>query len=231
MQADTRETIHMGINFTMTPLPVIDADLALGVQTVLNEEGIAYATVNRTERQLVINRPEPQGLTIRLTALRQRRLGRLLIEAPFPRRPLETFIEEAEVVLRALDSVSPPDQRRVVSRTAVMRDLYGAGGVHAFQEIWETVLGQGPEALQPFGKPVRGGGLRFVIPPLANEEDPAQIELKIESFLRDTAKIFVQAHVTWNKPLPPGETLSPGALLEQVETYITQTVWEFMGAQ
>jgi hypothetical protein len=234
MLVETRKTIHMGVNFVMAPMPPIDDPrLRLGIQSSLDQAGVAYSTVKRTENELIISRDEPTRLEVKIALFRPAvpPVGQLLILAPFPERSLDAFIEEAEIVIRAFESASPPAQRQLISRDATLRDLYETGGVHAFQEIWETVLEQRPEALQKLGREVLGGGLRLVMPPRPDDQDPVNIELKIESYLKDTTKIFLEAQFSWQRPLPPGMEASPRYLLGQVEEYITRTALDFIGAE
>ena len=230
MLVDTRKTIHMAVNFVVTPTPALDADLRLGVQRFLDQADVAYSTVNLTEQALVIQRGKPDRLEIRINQ-NQPGVGQLMIAAPWPERTLESFVGEAGVIVGLLDTLAPPDKRRLVARAASLRELYDTGGVHAFQEIWESILTQQPEALQSLGRPVRGGGLRFVMPPMAGEDDPATIELKVESYLKDTAKIFIDVRLSWAQPSEVGAVAAPGELLGRVDDFITQTVWSFMHAE
>jgi len=67
--------------------------------------------------------------------------------------------------------------------------------------------------------------------PVPGEINPAQIEVKIESFLNDTNKIFIETQFTWRKPSDPGTRTQPGEYLEQMDDYISQHVETFMMGQ
>ncbi|MBE3142684.1 MAG: hypothetical protein IMZ61_02005 [Planctomycetes bacterium] len=60
------------------------------------------------------------------------------------------------------------------------------------------------------------------------EEMPAQIEVKIESFLLDTKKIFVETQFTWPMPTNPGAPFGVRERLSQMNAYIEKQVSFFM---
>jgi len=76
-----------------------------------------------------------------------------------------------------------------------------------------------------------GGGLRLVLPPLQDEADPVQIELKIESFLRDSSKLYLEVHSAWPRQSIPGGNIAPIDLLNYTDTFINDHVVPFLGAQ
>lgn len=62
----------------------------------------------------------------------------------------------------------------------------------------------------------------------SDDPDQAQIEVKIESFLRDTSKIYIETQFTWATPKPPGTAIDPQDLLEQVDAYVEREVTSFV---
>jgi len=70
-----------------------------------------------------------------------------------------------------------------------------------------------------------GGGLRFVMDPVPNHDHPAQIEVKIESFLQDTSKVFVETQFNW---LKPQVSFDPKRHLDEMNQYIENQVRQFM---
>jgi len=54
------------------------------------------------------------------------------------------------------------------------------------------------------------------------------IEVKIESFLNDIRKIFLETQFTWNRPQPPGSPLDPGKRLEALDDFIQNEVVRFV---
>jgi hypothetical protein len=82
--------------------------------------------------------------------------------------------------------------------------------------------------LSVFGKPVLGGGLRFVLAPLPEETNPVQIDVKIESFLQDPAKLFVETQFIWLKPGEVGASYDPKWYVEEMGNYIYSKIRKFM---
>jgi hypothetical protein len=201
----------------------------LGFQQYLTKAGIEYSQVIRIENGLLLHRDKLTPLDIRVGSNGPQ--GQLLVSATFPQGTVDDFASEAETVYLAFEELAPSQYRQVLGKDATIRVLYAAGGVHAFQVIWETLLGQQNDLLQKLGKPVLGGGLRFVMPPTRDEADPVIIELKIESFLQDSFKLFLETQVAWPKPMEVGAEIAPKALLKYVDDYITKTVESFLGAK
>ncbi len=217
----------MGINFVISPTVVIDRDRSIAFQHALASEGIDFQKVDSRNGALVVTRERPTPLDIRVATLGPPG-GQLLIVAPHPQRALTLFSKEAEAVVAAFESTWPYSQRQVLRCDATLRDLYQSGGDHAFQELWETRLHQSADSLAPLGRPVLGGGLRFVMPSQPDDAEQAQIEVKVESYLTDTHKIFVETQFTWPAPQMPGARFDPTSRLEQVDSYATNQVISFI---
>lgn len=232
---ESRKRIHIGVNFILTHMPVVDRQLSLDFQTTLYDAGINYDDVQLDEQNLRIIRRKPQApFEIRLINVQQPQpqmaMGQLLIIDVFPDRPMASFTEEAEKITEAFQSVSP-FPRQVLSKDVTLRDLYSTGGVHAFQALWEDVLGQEVDTIERLGRPVQGGGLRFVMPPRPEDTEPVVIELKIESYLKDSSKLFIEVQATWPQPTPAGTGLSATPLLRFADEYITDITLDFLGVK
>ena len=141
---------------------------------------------------------------------------------------LDLLTREAEAAVRAFEATWGKERRQIISSDAAFRDLYETSAEHAFQELWEQRLGQSAQSLAILGRPVLGGGLRFVMPPLPDEVEPLQIEVKIESFLRDTKKLFVETQFAWPAPTSPGAPFDPAGKLKQLDDYIEHVVTSFL---
>lgn len=161
--------------------------------------GLEFQKSEIAGNQITLERVLPSPLRISVS-LPDKQMTNLLIEAPELRTPIDTFIEEAKAALTAFETTWPVANRQILQSDATIRELYETTSQHAFQELWENRLGQSSKNLEIFGKPIRGGGLRFVLEPLNSEADPVQIEVKIESFLKDTSKIFLETQFIWGKP-------------------------------
>jgi hypothetical protein len=99
---------------------------------------------------------------------------------------------------------------------------------HAFQYLWEKRLHQADDAIQIFQRAVLGGGIRLVFPPLPEVEDDALFEVKIESFLQDPSKLFVETTAGWNKPMPPGSMPEPKAVMAAIAAFADGPVEQFI---
>lgn len=227
MIPDSREIIHMGINYVISPAPVINKRIQLDFQNSLLDQGIDFARVAINEQEILVAREAPTSLEIKVIAVPAAPVGQLLVVAPFPNRDLSMFAEEVKAITNAFDSTWPAKNRQIISSDATLRDLYETSGEHAFQELWEIRLGQSSDALNMLGRPVLGGGLRFVMPPQPDDLEPIGIEVKIESFLRDTRKIFVETQFTW-QPMPAGAVFDPVKRLNQINQYVEEKVIPFI---
>jgi hypothetical protein len=229
MNTDSRQTIHIGINFVFSPLPAIDAQSKVRFQQSLLNSGIDFArTDSSKEREVFVLRETPTRLEIRVVAMPGAPVGQLLVVSPDPKTELELFAKDAEAIVEAFEATWPAQNRQIISTDVTIRDLYEATGEHAFKELWEKRLKQAPTSLARLGHPVLGGGLRFVMPPRAEDPEPAQIEVKIESFLQDTKKMFVETQFVWPSPKAPGAPFEIKERLHQVDRYVEDNVELFI---
>jgi len=228
MYPESRQIIHMGINFIVSSMPVLNDQSKLGFQESLHAYGIDFAQVKYGDSEILVRREAPTRLDIKVAAGGGASLGQLLILAPHPGRDLVLFAKEAEATVKAFESTWPAEKRQLISCDATFRDLFETTSEHAFKELWEERLGQSSDVLAVLGRPVLGGGLRFVMPPQPNEPEPVQIEVKIESFLKNTRKIYVETQFKWPQPKAPGEPLNPTSRLKQVDEYIETEILSFM---
>ncbi len=231
MNTDSRQTIHIGINFVFSPLPTIDAQSKVRFQQSLLDSGIDFARTDFKEREVFVLRETPTRLEIRVVAIPGAPVGQLVIVSDDPKTELELFTKDAEAIVEAFQATWPAQNRQIISTDVTIRDLYEAVGQHAFQELWEKRLKQAPSSLARLGRPVLGGGLRLVMPPRPEDPEPVQIEVKIESFLRDTRKMFVETQFVWPSPKAPGAPFEIKERLHQVDRYVEDNVEMFiMGA-
>ena len=229
MILDSRQIMYMGINYHTLPMPAIDQHNNLKFQQALLRLGIDVTGGTTQRNQILIGRDPPLSLEIRLIAqATEPRVGQILIIAPTPERPLRHFISEVEAILQAFAQTWPSPNRQILRCDVTLRCLYQSTSKHAFQELWEERLHQPTESLSKLKRQVRGGGLRLVMPLQPGTPEPAQIELKIESFLRDTKKIFVETQLVWPEPKPPGTDFASADKLNQANDYIENEVHAFM---
>ena len=227
MKPGSRRIIHIGINFITAPSPVIDPQSYLEFQRAVLSWGLEFTQVAHQENKIIVMRQVPTPLQLTISVLGPQ-VGQLLIVAPRLERSLEAFIQEAEAAVEAFLATWPVQNRQIISCDVTLRSLYETTREHAFKELWEDRLGQSPHSLAVFGRPVLGGGLRLVMPTLPEEQESVQIEVKIESYLKDTNSIFVETQFTWPQPAMPGSPFDPRERLLRVDAYIENQVLAFI---
>jgi hypothetical protein len=230
MKPHSRQIIHMGINFITIPAPQVSHQSALAFQQAVISAGLDFTTAEHRDNIIVLTRQSPSMLQMTVAML-DAQVGQLLVVAPNPKVSLDLFADEALAVADAFAAVWPAPNRQVIKSDVTIRELHETTAPHAFQELWEKTLGQPADTLAAFGRPVKGGGLRLVMDPLAGEESPVVIELKIESFLRDTSKIFVETQFAWPQPSQPGAELDVKEKLAAVDRFSREDVYQFMSGE
>jgi hypothetical protein len=228
MLANSRQTVHMGINFVINPRPTINAQSNLRFQQSLADCGIDFSKVEFNERAIVVVREVPVALNVQVAVIKPEVFGQLLIVSPQSGTNLVLFGKEAEAIVKAFEATWQVENRQIVAIDAAFRDLYETSAEHALMELWETRLGQSADALAVLGHPVAGGGLRLVMPPHPGQPEPLEIEVRIESFLQDTKKIWVETQFRWPRPMPPGVSLDPTRRLKEVNDYIDNELLSFI---
>ncbi len=226
MRVDTQQSLHFGINYVIAPLPLINNKQQREFQGKLAEEGIEFEQSGCKGNDMRFSNGPPHPLQVRV-AQAGPQVGQLLVVAAHPNRPMELFIEEAGIVCAAFQAVWP-GRFQIVARDCTIRNLYVAQAEHAFKYLWEQRLGQDADQLSHFGRTVLGGGLRFVMPPDENAGKPANIEVKIESYLEDSTRIYVDVLFGWPQPMGPGTELDPGPLLTEANEYADREVVDFI---
>lgn len=222
MLPNSKSTLHLGLNFVIAPMPELTGDKRRDFEGTLAEAGLEFE--NRTSQpgeKIQFGRQAPP-LNVQVGRVQPNApVGQLLIVAPHPARPIELFEEEATLICDAFSQVwDAPFQ--ILSRDCTIRHLYDADAEHAFQYLWEQRLGQPADALSVLGRNVLGGGLRFVMPP--TDEDQINVEIKVESYLKNTKKIYVDVAFSWVKQLPQGNAFDPQEMLDMVESFATDQV-------
>ncbi|EMO75571.1 hypothetical protein LEP1GSC127_1944 [Leptospira kirschneri str. 200801925] len=180
-----RNIIHVGLSDLFLPITVRSKSEIFQFQSNLEELGIEITGTNYASNQNVLTRQLSQSvLTIQILNAGPN-ITQLLVVSENPEVSLESIEEDFERVLEAFDKVWSIQGKNVVKSDLTVRLLTDSSTEHAFGEIWEKRLRQSRDGLQQLGRPILGGGLRFVLPPL-NNQDPEDhgIEIKIESFFR-----------------------------------------------
>ena len=90
----------------------------------------------------------------------------LVILLSHPEYSIELVEEEVDRIVGIFNNIWPTSGKQLIGCDATIRTLFDSTSKHAFQEIWETRLNQKKEELGILGRPIQGGGIRFVLPPI-----------------------------------------------------------------
>ena len=237
MREDTRHTIHLGVNFVFSPKPDISGRKHLDFQARLAEEQIEFDQAVRNAGHVVFVKSGPRILQVRVGGTDQPEapLGQLLVIA---KANLASGSVDAGVSIEDFKLASAtvcetfhelwPGAFQIASQDAAVHMLYDSGHEHAFSYLWEEWLGQDPEKLAKLGRQVLGGGLRFVMPPVQGADDRVMLEVKIESFLREPRKLYIEAQMA--QPMLPGaqELMEPNELVDAIIECVDERVIPFI---
>ena len=227
MKTQSRHIVYTGVNFFSVPMPLIVPQAHLAFQQAIMDEGLGYNRAETPKNKISLFRDALNPLQITISS-NESQIGQLLIINPQPKGSLDLLIQKAEAAVLAYEKVwTVVNGRQIVRADATIRELYETTSEHAFQELWEKRLEQPAQALNVFGRPVHGGGLRFVMAPVQKDLS-AQIEVKIESFLQDTKKIFVETQFIWNAP---ATSFDVRKRIEKMNSYIKSHVQVFISGE
>jgi hypothetical protein len=191
--------------------------------------GVEFAETSISLRSFVLTRKEPSAFQVKIGSVGPQVSEVKIVTPDRPNHTLDPFCKDAEAVCRAYMKVwagGTPCQ--ILSADATIRHLYSCDG-HAFKHLWEDRLGQQEEDLKYLGgRKVLGGGLRLVLPRIDEWKD--HVEIKIESFLGEPQKIFMETMFVWPDPFVAtvASDLNPNGRLHDLEKYATHEVCDFL---
>lgn len=224
----TCQTIYAGVNYVFAPAPALSSNEAfLQFQSALARHGLSFDRAGRGEAEWSLNRFKPPLNVLAKVPEPRGPIGQVMVTSEWIEQGLDALSDETSTVYDAVFEVWP-GPKQVVARDATIRQLYDAGGIPAFTYLWEHRLGQQGGQLAFLSRPVSGGGIRLFLPPEPTASDPIQGEVKIESFLRDPRKLFVEVTLAWPKPEPPTDRFEPRRILSEVESFANSDVREFL---
>lgn len=226
MKTHSKKFIHLGINFIISPQPVLSKRRMLAFQQAILNNGLEYSGLKQKGDRIILIRETPSPLNISVISSNQA-IGQIIVTAPKPKSPLSLFIKEARAGISAFKDVWGTSNLQVIGGDATFRELNETASQHAFQELWESRLGQQAKSLAVFGRPLRGGGLRFVLDPQPNDIEASQVEVRIESFLGDSTKIYVEVQSRWRYP-QTRSSFDVEEKLNEVNTFLEEKVHRFI---
>jgi len=226
---ESRMSIHFGINYIIAGSWAIEKKQCVDFEIALLDKQLEFGQTQMLAREFSLRRTDQSPLLVKITRVGPQVSG-VSISSEQPQHQLEFFAKEAEAICQAWRQVWAANRVQILECRAGIRHLYSCRD-HAFKYLWENRLGQTAEDFHSLGRrPVLGGGLRLIMPPNREDAEPAQIEIKIESFLQDSKKLFVESAFVWPKPrlLPADKDFDPDFRLQCVEKYATNQVWNFI---
>jgi hypothetical protein len=225
---DTRQSIYFGVHFIVASNWTPDPKQFLAYQQELLKETLEFSETTVGPRSLSLLRKEQSPFQVKLASLGPQ-VAEIRIATPTRAiHTLDPFCEEAEAVCRAYAQVWLNVPCQILTADATIRHLYSCD-CHAFQYLWENRLEQeGSDFHKYLGRPVLGGGLRLVLP--GTQQSRENIEVKIESYLEEQTKIYLETVFAWPTSRVAGkaEEFGPTELLRSVEKYATNEVCDFL---
>lgn len=226
---DSRTSIQFSIGFLLAAQWTAEKSRCLDFQKSLLEREMDFGQTTFTGNRFTLLRNEPSNLQVIVESPGPQVCG-VSVTSVHPQYDLAMFQKEAEAALDAYQAVWPAAQYQVLQCSARMQQLYSCSE-HAFKYIWEDRLGQKPQDFAAFGgRPVAGGGIRLVMPPASIEgQEPCSIEVRIESYFREPAKLFVETVFVWPQPrVVARQKFDPAERIGTVEAYMDSEVWRFL---
>jgi hypothetical protein len=226
---ESRQSIYFEVSYVLACQWPSETMQRLELQKSLAQMQLDFPQTAAGPNQFTLTRTEPSMLQLKISSMGPRVSG-LSISSNRPAHSLDFFAKEAQAVCDAYQKVCLGKRFQMLQSMAKIRQLYSCQE-HAFKYLWEQRLGQQPNDFAYLGgKSVSGGGLRLVMPPLQNEVEPVQVEVRIESFFPDLKKMFIETAFSWPKPrlISPGEKFDPAEQLNRVEQYAVNEVCNFI---
>jgi hypothetical protein len=226
----SKTTVHLSVQYLLAGTWMPERARTVEFEKALLENGLDFGQTQSRENTFTLIRTQPSHLQIKLESPGPQVVS-LLILAANPQYERELFGRDAEAVTQAFLRTWPADHYQILTVNTKIHHLYSAQ-THAFQYLWEERLGQSPEDFRLLGKrPVAGGGLRLVMPPHAVEGgEPTSIDVRVESFLREPKKVFIETAFTWPRPRVIGadQGFDPQRYIEETERFAAEEVWDFL---
>ncbi|HDZ69001.1 MAG TPA: hypothetical protein ENH43_01095 [Phycisphaerales bacterium] len=228
LNRESRQSIYYSVSFITASEWLSNTMKRLDFQRLMAENQLDFPQTSAGVRNFTFIRTEQSPLQVKTASLGPR-VSSISISSERPVHNLDLFVKEAEVVCNAYHQTCLSIPCQILQCGVNIRHLYSCED-HAFKYLWESRLGQKGEDFHYLGRPVLGGGLRLFMPPLKEDTEPVQIEIKIESFLQESQKMFIETVFVWPQPrlLSKDDKFDPAFRLTKVEKYATSKVLEFI---
>ncbi|NLK40476.1 MAG: hypothetical protein GX298_00280 [Planctomycetes bacterium] len=227
----SKTTVHLSVQYLLAGAWTPERVRTVEFEKALLDNGLDFSQTQSRENVFTLVRTHPSHLQVKLESPGPQ-VVTLLVLANNPQYERELFGRDAEAVVQAFIRTWPAEHYQILTVNCKIHHLYSAQ-THAFQYLWEERLAQSPEDFRLLGgRPVAGGGLRLIMPPHAvkEDDDPTSIEIRVESFLREPKKVFIETAFTWPKPriVSAEQSFDPPRYIEQTEQFAANEVWNFL---
>jgi hypothetical protein len=236
MIEQSRQTIQFTVGFLIGPALELDEQRVAAFRARLEEEDIRFEHAEHADSTLVLARTAPSSLQVQIVS---GQVGAAAEPVPVTQIVIATVIaqdvpvaamaEFADAAHEVTDVVRDlwPEMEYVLGWNTGVRSLFASSTEHSFQYLWEQRLRQDTQELSVFGRPILGGGLRLMFPPGQDEGEHFQAEVRVESFLEDVRRLYVELNLANGNP-EPINALNPTVLIQATEAFMDERVLPFL---
>ena len=226
----SKTSVLFNVGFLLASPFSNDPSRSVDFQKALIEAGLEFSQTASRANSFILTRTDPSNLQVKLESPGPQ-VSAVNITAQNPQYDLDAFVHDADAVTDAYQKTFPAQQYQLIQRSARINHLYSCQG-HAFKYLWEDRLSQSPDDFKTLGqRPVAGGGLRFILPPHAQEgQQPHSVEIRAGSAMREPGKLVIETIFVWPKPhiVTAEQKFNLGQLLNEVEQYAAEEVFNFL---
>lgn len=232
----SRQTVQFTVGFLIGPALELDEQRTAAFRARLEEEGIRFEHAEHGDSTLVLARDTPSSLQVQIVSGQvgggsepvpvTQIMVATVIGQDVQAAPAGEFADAAHEVTDAAREVWP-EMEYVLGWNTGVRTLFASSTEHSFQYLWEQRLGQDTQELSVFGRPILGGGLRLMFPPGQGEGEQYQAEVRVESFLEDVRRLYVEVNLANGAP-EPINALNPTVLIQGTESFLNDRVIPFL---
>lgn len=232
----SRQTIQLSVGFLVGPALELDEQRVAAFRARLEEEDVRFEHAEHADSTVVLTRLAPSSLQVQVAS---GQVGGGPEPVPVTQVVVASAVGQDVAVASVADFAGAahevtdvlrdvwPGIEYVLGWNTGVRALFATATEHSFQYLWEQRLGQSTEELAVFGRPVLGGGLRLVFPPVQEEGEQFQAEVRVESFLEDVRRIYVEVNLANGTP-EPVSAMNPTALVHATEEFLVGRLLPFL---
>ncbi len=232
----SRQTLQFTVGFLIRPALELDETRLAAFRARLEEEDIRFDHAEQVDAALVLARRSPFSLQVQIVSgevsggseavpVSQMIVATVVGPETQTGAPAE-FADAAHEITDAARDVWP-EMEEVLGWNTSIRALFAASTEHSFQYLWEQRLGQDTQELAVFGRPVLGGGLRLLFPPGQAESEQYQAELRVESFMEDVRRLYLELNLA-SGAAGPISAMNPTALVQTTESFFRDRALAFL---